>query len=525
MMIGSGRPGSLALFVLLWLSLSTIPATTDAASGPYPQAVQADRPSLYLTFDDPLPPDTRVDLAPDEQGVTHVPGATPALGHGVRAKEGAGVIGWQVRSLEQPLIGKHGVTLEWWQYTRQVDTQDKPVILIGRQLTAEKSSPVLGVFQVYEESQKDKKDPRGKWALWVKQNNGEIAKHTAPTWIQPDRWYHVVLTFDTRSGEARFYVNGQAAGDVIQVKPISLSNKQALLRMALGQDLPGESGFAGALDEVAVYPDVLTADRVMAHYRAALNTEKGQTMPAIVAHRGNHRYAPENTAVSYQQAIEAGAPIVELDLNMTSDGEVILLHDSTLDRTTTGSGKVAEHTLDQVRALDAGSWKDAKYAGEPVPTFEQIATLCKDKTVMMLDLKTEVTGDRIISVLEKTGFDPTKVIVAPWKVERARGIAPYLPDSPMILLHSDLPAGHERGDVFFDELKEMGFSGFSLSWKNLTLAFVQAAQRNGMKVYTWTINSPEHLSGATLMGVDGIITDIPKEAAEVVNTLGDTATD
>ena len=91
----------------------------------------------------------------------------------------------------------------------------------------------------------------------------------------------------------------------------------------------------------------------------------------VAAHRGNARYCPENTMVSFRSAAALHPDMMETDVHMTKDGELVLMHDHTLDRTTNGSGPVREHTLCQVQALDAGSWKGPEFAGERVPTLRE----------------------------------------------------------------------------------------------------------------------------------------------------------
>ncbi|MEZ6193818.1 MAG: glycerophosphodiester phosphodiesterase [Phycisphaerales bacterium] len=92
----------------------------------------------------------------------------------------------------------------------------------------------------------------------------------------------------------------------------------------------------------------------------------------------------------------------------------------------------------------------------------------------------------------------------------------------MILLHSRIPSGYATdGDAFFEGLKRMGFSGFSLKWMHLSQAFVDDAHRHGMKVHTWTLNDPEDISGAALMGIDGVITDDPAATAALIARIRD----
>ena len=101
-------------------------------------------------------------------------------------------------------------------------------------------------------------------------------------------------------------------------------------------------------------------------------------LPRIVAHRGNSSVAPENTLAAIQSAIDVGADMVEIDVYPTKDGEIVLLHDGTLDRTTNGTGSVSNYTLAELKELDAGSWKSLRYRGEKIPLREALE-LAKDK--------------------------------------------------------------------------------------------------------------------------------------------------
>ena len=96
------------------------------------------------------------------------------------------------------------------------------------------------------------------------------------------------------------------------------------------------------------------------------------TPPAFFAHRGACAHAPENTLSAFELAAKQGAPAIEFDVKLTSDRQVIIIHDQTLDRTTNGSGEVAKHSLAALRELDAGSWLSADFRGEKIPTLDEV---------------------------------------------------------------------------------------------------------------------------------------------------------
>lgn len=107
----------------------------------------------------------------------------------------------------------------------------------------------------------------------------------------------------------------------------------------------------------------------------------------VAAHRGNSKYFPENTLSAFRSAYVLGADMIELDLHMTADGEIIVMHDHTVDRTTDGTGLIREKTLSEIKALDAGSWKGESFAGERVPTFAEFLNLAAAYPDMLYNIE------------------------------------------------------------------------------------------------------------------------------------------
>ena len=107
----------------------------------------------------------------------------------------------------------------------------------------------------------------------------------------------------------------------------------------------------------------------------------------VAAHRGWRSKYPENTMAAFRAAVELGVDQVETDVRVTKDGELVLIHDAEVDRTTNGTGKVCEKTLAELETLDAGSWKSAEFAGEKIPTFIEFMELVKDHPTITLDIE------------------------------------------------------------------------------------------------------------------------------------------
>lgn len=107
----------------------------------------------------------------------------------------------------------------------------------------------------------------------------------------------------------------------------------------------------------------------------------------VAAHRGNSKYFPENTLVGFRSAMDLHPDMLEIDLHMTRDGEIIMMHDHTVDRTTDGEGLIREKTLAEMRALDAGSWKSVEFAGERVPTFREFLEFLRPYTDVLVNVE------------------------------------------------------------------------------------------------------------------------------------------
>jgi glycerophosphoryl diester phosphodiesterase len=158
--------------------------------------------------------------------------------------------------------------------------------------------------------------------------------------------------------------------------------------------------------------------------------EAAKGVREIVAHRGSCVDRPECTLSACRRAIEAGATAVEVDVRSTKDGKLVLLHDETLDRTTNGTGRVGDRTLAEIKTLDAGSWFDARFKNERVPTLAEVLMLCRDKCDLLLDLKEQ--GDeyvRRVAAEVKQHGDPKRIIVGGRSVEQVKQFRALLPEA------------------------------------------------------------------------------------------------
>jgi glycerophosphoryl diester phosphodiesterase len=185
-------------------------------------------------------------------------------------------------------------------------------------------------------------------------------------------------------------------------------------------------------------------------------------------------------------------------------------------RTTGKEAKVSDSLRDDIVKLDAGSWKDPKYKGEPVPKIEDIGEACRGKAVMMLDLKSTGQAQQIAEWLKSTKFPMDGIILAPWSEEEGIALRKVLPQPIMTELNGKVPTTFD--DAYFTKMKGIGFNLLSINWQNLPQDFIDAAHKNGLKIHSWTFNrhgasgttditGGYEVAGAVLAGVDGIITD------------------
>ena len=231
---------------------------------------------------------------------------------------------------------------------------------------------------------------------------------------------------------------------------------------------------------------------------------------SIVSHRGAAALAPENTLAAMRIAIEQGVDFVETDLQLTSDGVPMLLHDPTLDRTTNGSGPIATHTFDEVRALDAGGWFDQANAGERVPTLEEFLDVLEPANVRALvELKGDWTTEQLSDVADllQSRYMVNRVALQSFDEETLRGLQQVAPQFARVMLTREWDA---RTVSLAQELEVSAVGGRpKLIDRNLDL--LAELRATGIGSLTYTLNKTKRWDRAIERGIDLIVTDDPVE--------------
>ena len=239
--------------------------------------------------------------------------------------------------------------------------------------------------------------------------------------------------------------------------------------------------------------------------------------PVIFAHRGDLTHAPENTLPSFQQALQKGADGVELDAKLTADGQVIVIHDMTVDRTTTGKGRVASFKLDDIRKLDAGKWFDEKFNGTKVPMLAEVFELVGKDKLINIELTNYSTprDGLVLKVCEliKRHNIQKQILFSSFLPSNLKIAAQTLPEIPRGLLAMPGLVGlwARSFGFMFGEYQALHPHISSTSREQ-----VQRVHRLNRRVHVWTANSPEEINRLKEWGVDGIFTDDPETAVRAL---------
>lgn len=238
----------------------------------------------------------------------------------------------------------------------------------------------------------------------------------------------------------------------------------------------------------------------------------------IVAHRGASHDAPENTIAAQKLAWEQGADAVETDIYLTKDGKIIALHDKTTKRTTGKKLTPSESTLAELRALDAGSWKSSKYAGEKLPTLDEQLALIPNGKRLFIEIKVgpEIVPE-LVRCLAKAGAGKHNITFISFNYDALKAAHKALPEIPAHYLkgYRD-PAKRKAGyvqptiDEVIKEAKAANFTGLDLqaTWP-LKKADVKRIKDAGLELHIWTVDDPTMARHWVKLGTQSITTNRP----------------
>lgn len=249
----------------------------------------------------------------------------------------------------------------------------------------------------------------------------------------------------------------------------------------------------------------------------AVPSAQSQRAVVAVAHRGLAPGWPENTLAAFRQSIALGIDAIELDLRGTADGEVVVMHDETVDRTTNGAGEIARMTLRQIRGLDAGSYIDPRFSGERIPTYEEVLALRKGTRIrLLLDIKLSPSLDkaRVIRLTERHGA-VTDVIVGVRSVVDLRAFRALNPDIRILAFVPDVASVESFVAAGADIIRLWP------AWIAADGGLVGRVHAMSRPVWTTAGEMPRtELEKLIASGVDGILTDLPDVLLQLLADLG-----
>ena len=231
---------------------------------------------------------------------------------------------------------------------------------------------------------------------------------------------------------------------------------------------------------------------------------------AVIGHRGAPRTAPENTLLSFRNAIDAGADGIEFDIRLAAGNRLVVMHDANVDRCTDGTGPVAEHSLDDLQRLDAGGWFGPAFRGERVPAFTEALEGMHERVLPLVEVKEQADCDAahlasvILAELDSVGM--------------RRDVVLHSFDPAIVAALYEADSGLALAITFEAEIAPPAWiGGVHPETPLVTAALVEAAHGAGRWVCTWTVNTESAVQQLAGLDVDGIMTDDPAMAITAIS--------
>jgi glycerophosphoryl diester phosphodiesterase len=232
----------------------------------------------------------------------------------------------------------------------------------------------------------------------------------------------------------------------------------------------------------------------------------------VIGHRGAAGEAPENTLASFQLALEQGADGIELDIHLSKDGEIMVCHDPTIDRTTNGNGYIVEMDAEEIKRYDAGGWFSDQYAGERIPTLAEVFNLVPEHIMINIEIKYAYQGQletKLIDLLSARNR-LENIVISSFDHKCLQRLKKAAPEVKIGLLYAANLIDHAG------YAKQLGVDVYSIhpNYQLIEQADVLNAKAAGLQIYPYTVNSVNDYRSMLEFGVSGIITDFPRKLVQ-----------
>ena len=243
--------------------------------------------------------------------------------------------------------------------------------------------------------------------------------------------------------------------------------------------------------------------------------------PFLLAHRGASKYAPENTLPAFELALEQGADGVELDAKLSADGQVVVIHDATVDRTTDGHGKVSKLAMQELMALEAGAAFDERFRGTRIPALSQVFEAIGHRAIINVELTNYSTpGDRLVEKvceLVKAHALQDRIIFSSFfgiNLNRARRLLPEVPGGLLALPGWKGAWARSFGFMFGE------YQALHPHLSDVNAPQASRVHRLRRRIHVWTVNGADEIERLKGWGVDGFITDDPLTTVRALGRSG-----
>jgi len=235
----------------------------------------------------------------------------------------------------------------------------------------------------------------------------------------------------------------------------------------------------------------------------------------IISHRGYSAKFPENTISAIEGGIQAGSNGIEFDIHKCASGEIVVIHDATLDRTTNGEGKVSETSLTNIQKLDAGFWKDEKFAGEKIPTLNNaLDSFEGNLATAVIEIKdSNIDARNLAKLIKLHNVDFCVIAFSSDKIVELKSADKSLRCG---LLVGNIPEGNSPAFWLAQKAKELSCEVLSINYKILDQDIISTLKKQNVEVWAWTVNDISVMQTLINWGIDGITTDIA-EARKLLN--------
>ena len=243
----------------------------------------------------------------------------------------------------------------------------------------------------------------------------------------------------------------------------------------------------------------------------------------VIAHRGASAYFPENTMPAFEAALTMNAEMIELDVLLSKDGVPVVIHDAKLNRLTDRRGFVRDHTLAELKELDAGAWFDSKFAGTRIPTLEEVLQFAQDSIALNIEIKTGAVTDERDGGIEEKSLELVQkygmrdhILFSSFDYRAVEHLKQLQPDIPVALLYD---RRQSTGRSPSELISDYNADAFNCSYRQLTKVRQEDLKAHHIPTFIYTVNQPGRMKTLIEKGITGLITNKPDVLREVVSDL------